>query len=293
MNQSMSRKVTEEEIRCFEEDGIVCLRDVLDHDWISRLRTALDAIPGTYTNRSLMWTFDETYRELVFDSPLGELAATMMRSETCGLLFDIAFVKDPRSSHHTPWHQDTPYYQIRGTQLCGTWMSLDPTTLANGGLEWIRGSHKWGRTFEPDLFNGEFNTDLRLGREQIPDIDNHREDYDIVHFDTEPGDVIVDHSLVVHGGGVNSTGQPRRVITHHFFGDDARFQETPPSRGYEDSRDLGLADGDPFPPDHELVPRVWPKRPRSGWPTPRHWHDLAGTVRSPSQVMAAEKLNTD
>ena len=72
-------------------------------------------------------------------------------------------------------------------------VGLDNTTLANGGLEWIKGSHKWNRSFEPDLFNGKINTDISPGNEQIPDIDNHRDDYEIVHFDTEPGDIIVDH----------------------------------------------------------------------------------------------------
>ena len=215
----------------------------------------------------------------------------MMRSRTCGMLFDIGFVKEPHTTDRTPWHHDTPYYQIRGSQLCGTWIGLDKTTLENGGLEWIKGSHRWGRAFEPDLFDGKVNTDISPGREQIPDIDNYREDYELVHFDTEPGDLLVDHSMVLHGGGPNLTDTPRRVITHHFYGDDARFKSMPPSRGYEDTRDLGLKDGDPFPADHELVPRIWPARPRSEWPAPRDWSDIPGSVRAPSQVNAAQAVS--
>ena len=60
MNRSMSRAITEEEIRTFQQDGIVCLPGVLDQEWVERLRDALDRVPGTYTTRSLMWTFDDT-----------------------------------------------------------------------------------------------------------------------------------------------------------------------------------------------------------------------------------------
>ena len=57
-----------------------------------------------------------------------------------------------------------------------------------------------------------------------------------------------------------------------------RFKSIPASHGFEDTRDLGLKEGEPFPPDHELVPRVWPKRPRWEWPCPRDWKNHPGAV---------------
>ena len=129
------------------------------------MRDALEKVPGAYADRSYMWTFNETFKELAFDSPLGELCATFMGSDTCGLLSEIAFVKQPHTTDVTPWHHDQPYYQTQGPHLCGIWLGLDPTSLENGGLRWIRGSHKWGRMFEPDLFDGNVNTDINPGRE--------------------------------------------------------------------------------------------------------------------------------
>ena len=286
MNRSMLRPITDDQLQTFREDGVICLRGVLDEDWVRQLREALNSIPGTYATRSLMWTFSDTFKELAFDSPLGELVATFMHSDTCGLLSDIAFVKEPHTTDRTPWHHDQPYYQTQGTQLCGAWIGLDPTTLENGGLEWIKGSHKWGKMFEPDLFDGKVNNDVNPGREVLPDIGNHRADYDIVHFDTEPGDCIVNHSLLLHSGGPNITDLPRRGIACHYYGDNARFKSIPPARGIEDARDLGLKEGEPFPPEHELVPSVWPKRNRSTWPAPRGWGNNPGAIRPYNEEIA-------
>ena len=194
-------------------------------------------------------------------------------------LADVVFVKRPHSTDVTPWHHDAPYYQVQGPDLCGIWLGLDPVNLNNGGLRWIKGSHNWSLEFKPDQFDGKANTDVNRGRETLPDIDNNPSDYDIVHFETEPGDCIIHHSLVLHSGGSNRTNNPRRAVACHYYGDNACFKSIPPSRGLEDSRDLGLEDGDPFPPDHELVPRVWPRRPRSEWPSPRDWKDNPGAVR--------------
>ena len=74
--------------------------------------------------------------------------------------------------------------------------------------------------------------------------------------------------------GPNRTDQPRRAISHNLFGDDARYAAIPPGRGMEDTKDYGLKDGEPFPADHEMLPRIWPKRPRAEWPRPTGWSYL-------------------
>ena len=279
MNRSLVGNISNEQINTFRRSGVVCVRNVLDEEWIHRLRYALEQVPGTYADRNFMWTFNNTFKELAFDSPLGELCATFMGSKTCGLLSDIAFVKEPHSTDITPWHHDQPYYQTQGPHLCGIWLGLDPTNLHNGGLRWIRGSHKWDRIFEPDLFDGKVNMDINPGRVALPDIDSNLADYDIIHFDTEPGDCSINHSLVLHSGGPNQTANPRRAIASHYYGDKAYFKTSPPARGIEDARDLGLENGDPFPCDHKLVPRIWPKRPRAQWPSPQSWNDTPGSMR--------------
>jgi ectoine hydroxylase-related dioxygenase (phytanoyl-CoA dioxygenase family) len=83
-------------------------------------------------------------------------------------------------------------------------------------------------------------------------------DYDIVHFDVEPGDVIVHHYRTIHGaGGNHSRYQVRRAASLRYCGDDIRFETRPwaPKQLHHTQR---LSDGDPLSdPD---FPVVWTRR---------------------------------
>ncbi len=276
MNRSVLRPITEDEIRTFWNDGVVYLGCMFDADWVERVGAAIDEAPGAYGERNFIWPVSEAIRELVFDSPVGEIAAALLRSKTIGHMGDIEWVKDPHSESLTPWHQDQPYLQLAGRQTCNLWIGIDAATGENGAVEWVKGSHDWGKVFEPEPFDGSAPKDVRPGRERVPDFDNLRGQYDVVRFDTEPGGCIVGHGMMVHSAGPNRTDQPRRAISHNLFGDDARYAAIPPGRGMEDTKDYGLKDGEPFPADHEMLPRIWPKRPRAEWPRPTGWSYLPG-----------------
>ena len=42
MNRTLKRDITEAEMRAYDEDGVVCLRGVLDEEWVERMRAALE-----------------------------------------------------------------------------------------------------------------------------------------------------------------------------------------------------------------------------------------------------------
>jgi ectoine hydroxylase-related dioxygenase (phytanoyl-CoA dioxygenase family) len=53
-------------------------------------------------------------------------------------------------------------------------------------------------------------------------------DHDIVHFDVEPGGVIVNHHRTFHGTGRNHSRHPvRGAASLRFCGDDIRFEKRP------------------------------------------------------------------
>lgn len=54
------------------------------------------------------------------------------------LLYDQVFVKEPGTSSPTPWHQDQPYWPIKGWQIMSFWAALDPVTEESGGIQFIR-----------------------------------------------------------------------------------------------------------------------------------------------------------
>ena len=75
-----------------------------------------------------------------------------MRSDRVNLLYDQFFVKESDTPNTTRWLNDQPYWPIRGRQVLSFWFSPDPVTAETGALEFIRGSHRWDKWFQPERF---------------------------------------------------------------------------------------------------------------------------------------------
>ncbi len=257
----------------FREDGAVCLRGVFGMDWIERLRRAVDAdmatpgpmvrintaqgSPGLFFVDFQLWQRHADCRAFVFDSPAAALAARLMGSKTVNWYHDHLLVKEPGTQEPTPWHHDQPYYPIEGRDLVSFWLPLDPVSR-DTCVEYIRGSHRWGRWFLPKFFRKEAEFTAQDPRfEPIPDFSAEREQHEFLGWDMEPGDLIAFHSLTVHGApGNRSVTRRRRAWATRWLGDDARYAErigtvSPPIEGH------GLKAGDAF--GGSLFPRVWPK----------------------------------
>jgi ectoine hydroxylase-related dioxygenase (phytanoyl-CoA dioxygenase family) len=110
-----------------------------------------------------------------------------MKSDKVNLFHEHAVVKEPGTKDRTPWHHDQPYYCVDGDDNVSLWIPLDPVPEERA-VEFIRGSHKWGRWFTPTKFIGvDYERDDE-GFETMPDIEAERHKYDIVSFGLEPGD---------------------------------------------------------------------------------------------------------
>ena len=75
-----------------------------------------------------------------------------MRSNSARLFFDHTFIRDAGTDHQTPWHQDRPYWPFTGRQIASVWVALTPCDARSSGLRFIRGSHAWGKIFQPVSF---------------------------------------------------------------------------------------------------------------------------------------------
>ena len=131
-----------------------------------------------FLSEKFMWTFDPDFRAYIFESPAARVAGTLMRSRKVNVFYDHLTVKDPGAVSPTPWHQDLNYWPTEGRQVCSLWLALDDVGLANGGLEFVRGSHRWGNRYRPFDFRGtaEVETDEF---EKLPDVDSRRGEFDI------------------------------------------------------------------------------------------------------------------
>jgi ectoine hydroxylase-related dioxygenase (phytanoyl-CoA dioxygenase family) len=255
------REITDQQVEEYQADGVVVLRGLFS-DWIEPLQRGVDAnmaepswrertyLPEDGSARFFQdlcnWQRIPQYRDFVMQSPAGAAAARLMRSKTARIFHDHVLVKEPGTSVVTPWHQDQPYYFVDGRQSVSFWLPLDPVAR-DISIEYVAGSHCWGKDFRPKRFNGE---NLYEGdhSEEAPDVEASRSQLDIRGWAMQPGDAVAFNFRTLHGAPANTSAHRRRVLSTRWVGDDARFAR----RGGTTSPpypDLEFADGARFEGD--------------------------------------------
>ena len=231
----------EDFIERFEADGAICLRAAIDPEQLELLRCGIErniSSPSPFFRNlggetdgflSDMWSrrYIPEFQRFCTESPAAAIAARAMRADSVRLAQDTWFMKRPGSGERTPWHHDT----VVDGPFCSLWVALDPTPRA-ATLEFVRGSHAWGKALMPksffeaptadtpavDRFYAEFHGDQsRPDAEEfgeIPDIEADRDAYDIIGWDMEPGDCVLFDARTIHGAPGNSFGHcMRRFVT--------------------------------------------------------------------------------
>ena len=262
------------EIDAFRRDGAVCLRGVFGPEWLEPIAQAIDrnkaepgplarhntpaGAPGEFFVDFQLWCRWPGCRRFVEESPAAELAAAMLGAGEIVFYHDHLLVKEPGTAERTPWHHDQPYYPIDGAMLGSIWLPLDPVDRKTA-VEFIAGSHRWGRKFRPRYFNAA-NTPLVEaddGFEEMPDFEAERGRHRLLGWDMRPGDCIFFHALTVHGAPGNaSLTRRRRAWATRWLGEDARYA-TRPGRISPPLDGHGLKPGDAMA--CALFPRVWPR----------------------------------
>lgn len=228
---------------------------------------AIDGGPeAELTGRSIVET-DAAFwhgglRDHHVDGPLPEIVAGVTTSATVVFYADQLFLKEAGSRMRTPFHQDKPYFLVQGGDVAVCWVPVDRVGADNGPMCYVRGSHRWGKTFKPSDFvttTGTFperdGIDLS-GLDTLPAIDP--DDPALVSIEADPGDVIVHHWATVHGsaGNVSATAT-RRAASVRYALDGSTFHQRPSSP--EPFRfTIDLAEGEPLE-RHPRFPVVWPR----------------------------------
>ncbi len=276
--------VSSSEIASYKAQGAGVIRGVVPLEWIVRMGNAVDRIlaePGAagveYTpqgNRGrfygdfFVWMRDADCKAFMMDSPLPQLAAQLMESARVSFFYDQMFVKEPGTAEPTPLHQDLPYWPVRGSQIMSIWVPFDPVRLDSGTVQYVAGSHRWGKMYAPSTFGS--NTGFaalyeKSGLEKMPAADELLRGRTLLKWEMEPGDVLIHHPLTLHFSEGNSRSDlRRRALALRYLGDDARFDarpgtflENPKVRGLLPPGSLSFKDGDPMVSDS--FPQVWPR----------------------------------
>jgi hypothetical protein len=250
-------------------DGVVNLRGALRADAMARVEAAVAwslAHPSPtarrfYPNDEALFFEDRGLNHvgLVREIGLDAMVAALWGVDRLWYMGEQLFLKEGGASRRTPWHQDTSYLRMMGEQIVACWISLDSLPKEHC-LEFVRGSHR-GALFNGSAFAEDDDTAPLYKHSplpRLPDIQAGREAFDILSWDVDPGDVIVFHLGVLHGGAGTAPGLRRRTISLRFLGPDVVFDGRPrDNQGAQEGNDAalagvyaGLAHRDPFPTAH-------------------------------------------
>lgn len=274
MDNRPGRPITQTDIDEYNEQGVVCLRQMFDSDWVHRMRTAVgcyiqdekgahrrrtaqtEGEDAVFTINSFMSVYEEEFRAFRDDSPAAEIAATLMEVDRVRFWYDQLFVKDPGTSAPTQWHHDLPFWPFQGNHLVSIWLALTPVTRETSGLEYIAGSHKWNKFYcpvTPDEDSAFTDPDL----EACPNFSERYDDPELefLSWDLEPGDCICHHPLAVHGAGGNKSADTRRMaISIRYLGDDVTWDPRPHVMKLPEWPDL---ENGAYPADDNVFPVIW------------------------------------
>lgn len=252
-----SYALTDAEIEHYHEQGFVVLENVLDEQELSDLRASYDEANAlvlsakqhtssldpnyerVFVQKVNLWTVHEGIKRHVLSPKLGSIArrltGTPMR-----VWHDHALTKMPGDSRATAWHQDLPYWPMTETGAMSCWMALEDVDERNGCMQFIPGSHRFGR------FRGvDFNADEDLFK-LLPDKSAH----DLTPFVARlrAGSCTFHDALTFHYASPNTTDRPRRAMVTAYMPDGTTFN----GNRHVVTEDLGLEagqrlDGPKFP----------------------------------------------
>ncbi|WP_169979575.1 MULTISPECIES: phytanoyl-CoA dioxygenase family protein [unclassified Microbispora] len=114
------------------------------------------------------------------------------------------FIKNPHNPGFIAWHQDAPFSAIPpGGEILTAWIALAPSTLENGCLKVVAGTHK--EQAEHVFVDNDSNM-LSQGQEIAVEVD----EADATAIQLLPGEFSLHHQFIFHGSGP-SVSDERRI----------------------------------------------------------------------------------
>lgn len=262
--------VSSTDVDLYRADGVVVVRGLADEVWCDRLAEAVEenlADPGPWASDYsgqgpesgfrddyCNWERFDGFRDFVFRSRAAEVAGRLMESSTVRFNHEHVLVKEPGTAEASPWHHDQPYYCVDGDQVCSIWLTLDPVSRAVCP-EYVAGSHLGPYYLPRQFVDHESYSTYGDAYPPVPDIEAHRDEYEIRSWDLDPGDAIVFHMRTLHAApGTPGWLHRRRAIATRWTGEDAVYAVRPGPTS-PPMEWLDLAPGDPLV--HERLPLVW------------------------------------
>ena len=215
----MSNFLEEKDIKRFNKDGAVFLKNKFEKKWIDKLKKGIDKAKANpsprFTNHTKnknspsyledfwTWNLHDEFTDFVYNSPTAKIASELLAAKKINLVMDNWFFREAGSKSKPPFHHDISYFDFDGS-MCVLWIPLE-SVKKKDGIAWIKGSHLWNRLFLRTRFNDGHKVDGEPGvvngkkYEITPDILKYKNDFEFLEWDLDVGDCIYFDIRTLHG----------------------------------------------------------------------------------------------
>lgn len=118
------------------------------------------------------------------------------------------FAKPAKKGLPAPIHQDNFYWGVKGSNALTIWVALEKSNKKNGSVFYFNGSHKFGVL--------DHKPSYAKGSSQKISNTKFLKKFKISQPNLDPGDILIHHSLVVHGSSKNNSNYNRKGWTIQF-----------------------------------------------------------------------------
>ncbi|MCC6291212.1 MAG: phytanoyl-CoA dioxygenase family protein [Bryobacterales bacterium] len=136
------------------------------------------------------------------------------------------FLKPGLVGTEVPWHQDMPYWPFAPAEMATAWIALDDTTIENGCVRFLKGSHTLGEL--PHEPSGVTGNSLRLAASAVPAACAEEA------IQVTKGSVVIHHCLTVHRSDPNSSPHDRRGLLFIYMSPEVRLTDASRLKGVTD-----------------------------------------------------------
>lgn len=229
-----SYKLGKEQLEQFNERGYLAGIRLFGDRQVDALRTALARLadPGHprhalfheyHSNESTnadtvlfhalgAWRVEEAFHDLLWNQAF-LIPASQILGGSVRFWHDQLFSKPAKHGGVVAWHQDYSYW-TRTVPIAHLtcWIALDDSTVENGCLQYVPGSHRW---------NLLPITGLAGNMEEIMTVltDEQKAAFQPVPIELKKGECAIHHSLLIHGSYENRSDRPRRATVINVFRD--------------------------------------------------------------------------
>lgn len=216
----MSYSLTDSQIKSFEQDGFVIVKNFLNQEEVSRLlEVALEDEAIRKNSYDLNDQSGKKTKLALWHIPGNDVFGLLSKSERMVNAADKLLEgdspvchyhsklmqKEPRVGGAWEWHQDYGYWYknefLFPDQMTSVMIAITRATKENGCLQVIKGSHKMGRVEHG--FAGE-----QVGASQHY-VDLALKTMELLYVELDPGDALFFHSNILHRSEANLSDAPR------------------------------------------------------------------------------------